>query len=69
MGQTAGMSLISVDSSAIAAIGYEGGTLAVMFHGSGLYHHYGVPYSLYASFLRASSKGWFYNTHIRGRYS
>lgn len=62
------MSLISVSSSAIAAIGYEGGTLAVAFHNSGVYHHYGVPYSLFERFLRSGSKGAFYNHHLRGRY-
>jgi hypothetical protein len=62
------MSLVLVRSSAIAAIGYEGGTLAVMFHNSGLYCHYGVPFSLYQGFLRAPSKGKYYNRFVRGRY-
>lgn len=63
------MSMISVSSSAIAAIGFENGTLAVRFHGSGLYHHHGVPQELFDRFLKAGSKGTFYNDHIRGRYS
>lgn len=62
------MSMISVSSSAIAAIGYEGGTLAVTFHNSGTYYHHGVPYELFERFLRAGSKGRFYNHYIRGRY-
>ena len=60
--------MISVSSSAIAAIGYENGTLAVRFHNSGTYNHPGVPYSVYAGLINASSKGAYYNTHIRGRY-
>ena len=62
------MSMISVSSSAIAAIGYEDGILAVTFHDSGTYYHPGVPYSVFEGLLRASSKGAFYNQHIRGKY-
>ena len=62
------MSMISVSSSAIRAIGYDGGTLAVAFHNSGIYYHHGVPYSVYVGLMQASSKGIFYNRRIRGRY-
>ncbi len=63
------MSMISVSSSAIAAIGYEGGTLAVLFHTSDtVYVHHGVPYEVFDRFLRAGSKGAFYNYFIRGKY-
>jgi hypothetical protein len=60
--------MISVSSSAIAAIGYEGGTLYVTIHTGRTYPHPGVPYPVYAAFMHASSKGAFYNRHIRGRY-
>lgn len=62
------MSMISVSSSAIAAIGYEDGTLAVEFHNSGVYYHHGVPYSVFVEFMHASSIGAYYNAYIRGRY-
>jgi hypothetical protein len=62
------MSMISVSSSAIAAIGYENGTLAVTFHNSGTYHHHGVPIGVFERFMRSGSKGYFYNSNIRGRY-
>lgn len=62
------MSMISVRSSAIRAVGYDGSTLAVEFHNSGVYYHPGVPYSVYAGLMRASSMGAYYNRHIRGRY-
>ena len=62
------MSMISVSSSAIAAIGYEDGVLAVTFHNSGTYYHPGVPYEVFAGLMRAGSKGAFYNAYIRGRY-
>ena len=62
------MSMISVNSSAIAAIGYEGGVLAVLFHNSGLYYHPGVPLAVFLEFMAASSKGTFYSRYVRGRY-
>jgi KTSC domain len=63
------VSLISVNSSAIAAIGYENGTLAVLFHTSDtVYIHHGVPYTVYAGLMHAASMGAFYNRFIRGRY-
>jgi hypothetical protein len=62
------MSMIPVNSSAIAAIGYENGVLAIAFHNTGTYHHPGVPYSVYAGLMNASSMGAYYNRHIRGKY-
>lgn len=62
------MSMIPVNSSAIAAIGYENGVLAVRFHNTGTYLHPGVPYSVFEGLLRAGSKGAYYNARIRGRY-
>jgi hypothetical protein len=60
--------MISVSSSAIAAIGYENGVLAVTFHNTGTYFHPGVPYSVFVGLLHAGSKGWYYNNFIRGKY-
>ena len=60
--------MIPVNSSAIAAIGYENDVLAVTFHNTGTYLHPGVPYSVFAGLMRAGSKGWYYNNYIRGRY-
>jgi hypothetical protein len=63
------MSMFSVNSSSIAAIGYEGGTLAVVFHTSDtIYSHSGVPYSVFVEFMHAPSLGAYYNQHIRGKY-
>ena len=61
--------MISVDSSAIAAVGYDGHTLSVRFHSSGrIYEHHGVSESVYEDFMNASSMGSYYARHIRGRY-
>lgn len=62
------MSLIPVNSSAIAAVGYDGHTLSVLFHSGLVYDHPGVPYPVYVALMRAGSKGRFYNRVIRGRY-
>jgi hypothetical protein len=60
--------MIPVNSSAIAAIGYENGVLAVTFHNTGTYYHPGVPYQVYREFMNASSMGAYYSHYIRGRY-
>jgi KTSC domain len=63
------MSLTLVNSSSIRAVGYDGSHLFVQFHTSGeIYDHPGVPYSVYAGLMRASSMGAYYNRYIRGRY-
>ena len=60
--------LISVSSSAIRAVGYDGSTLTVLFVSGRIYDHPGVPYSVYDGLMRASSKGAFYNRYVRGKY-
>lgn len=62
------MNFIPVNSSAIRAIGYDGYTLAVVFHNSGRYDHPGVPESVYRGLMDAFSKGRYYSHYIRGRY-
>ena len=60
--------LLPVDSSAIRAVGYDGSTLTVEFHNGRIYDHPNVPYAIFESLMRSSSKGAYYNQHIRGRY-
>ena len=63
------MTLMLVNSSSIRAVGYDGHTLSVQFHTSDtVYDHHGVPYSVYAELMNASSMGAYYNQHIRGKY-
>jgi hypothetical protein len=63
------MSMFPVDSSSLAYVGFENGVLVVVFHTSSTtYHHYGVPYSVFAGLMNASSMGAYYNRYIRGRY-
>ena len=61
--------MIPVNSSSIRAVDYDGYTLYVQFHTSPtIYEHHGVPSSVFAEFMNASSMGRYYNAHIRGRY-
>jgi hypothetical protein len=63
------MSMIPVNSSSIAYVGYANGVLAVVFHTSNTtYIHPGVPYWVYCGLMQADSMGAFYNRYIRGRY-
>jgi hypothetical protein len=63
-----GMTMITVSSSAIRAIGFDGYTLAVQFKNGRIYDHPGVPWEAYAGLMNALSKGTYYVRHIRGRY-
>lgn len=60
--------MIRVSSSFIRAIGYDGSTLCVEIENGQTYDHHNVPYSVYRDFMNASSKGAYYNRHIRGKY-
>ncbi len=61
--------MIPVNSSSLCAVGYDGYHLLVQFHTSDtIYTHYGVPYSVYAGLMQASSMGAYYNRYIRGKY-
>ncbi len=63
------MSMISVNSSAIAAICYENGTLKVQFHNNTkTYELPNVPYDLFVEFINAPSLGEFWNRHLRGKF-
>ena len=59
-----------VNSKAIRKIEYDPGSrqMYVTFSDSGTYTFCRVPESVYQAFLRASSKGRFYNDHIKDRY-
>jgi hypothetical protein len=60
--------LISVVSSAIRAVGYEGSTLTVEFHNGRTYNLTGVPEHHYYGLLNSSSPGWYFNYYLKGRY-
>lgn len=59
-----------VSSSNVRSIGYDeaSSTLEVEFNSGGVYQYYGVPESVYATLMRASSKGSYLNNHVKDRY-
>lgn len=59
-----------VSSSNLQSVGYDrdSSILEVKFHNGHVYQYRGVPSLVYASLMNASSKGQFFNGHIRDRY-
>ena len=62
------LEMASVGSSVIRAVGYGGGTRVIEFHSGRTCEYHGVPYSVYAGLINASSPGRFYTENIRGRF-
>jgi hypothetical protein len=62
------VTMISVNSSAISAVGYDGSTLFVEFHSGRAYTLHGVPEHHYQGLLTASSAGWYFTFYLRGQY-
>lgn len=62
--------LEAVDSSNLAAIGYhrKTETLRIKFNAGTIYDHPGVPSILFKRLQKATSKGGFYNAHIKEVY-
>ncbi len=60
-----GMTMIPVNSSAIAAAGYERGTLYVQFHNGRTYDYPGTPLSDFEGLINSPSPGAYYNEFIR----
>lgn len=60
-----------VSSSAIRQIEFDELThrLYVTFTSGSIYTYYGVPRNVYERFMRAPSKGTFFNDYIKDRYS
>ena len=62
---------VTVESSALATIAYDGTRelLQLEFSGRALYQYFGVPAAVYEGLLSASSKGSYFNQAIRGKFS
>ena len=63
-----GLAMPLVNSSAIARIEWNEGTLTIWFHESGRYDYLNVPEDVYRAFLASRSKGSYYNDYIKDRY-
>lgn len=64
------MEMIRVNSSAIRGVGYDQSThrMRITFEQGHSYDFCGVPIHVFEGLMRASSKGAYYNDHIRDRY-
>lgn len=64
------MHRLSVESSAIATVGYDARsrTLEVEYAGGGIYRYFGVPQRAYELLLRADSHGAYVNRRIKPYY-
>jgi len=61
---------VSLDSSTLAAVAYDDrrGELPLDFHDGARYAYSGVAPELFRDLLCATSKGFFFNRYIRGRF-
>jgi len=64
------MDMIPVRSSAIFAIGYDptSGRMKIRFNQGHTYDFCRVPEHVFEAFLNSSSKGRYYDLHIKDRY-
>ena len=64
------MEMIRVNSSAINAVGYDQSArrMRIIFEQGHSYDFCNVPPHVYDALIKASSKGAYYNDHIRDRY-
>lgn len=61
---TASITLLPVESSTIAEIGYSP-VLRIRFKSGGTYDYYGVPLHIFQGFLDSNSKGKFFYNNIK----
>lgn len=62
--------MVRVSSSALEAVGYDAATrrMKIRFTSGKIYDFCGVPERIHAGLMRASSKGAYYNDHVKDRY-
>jgi hypothetical protein len=60
---------IAVDSSLIRSVTYgSDATLTICFHSGAVYRYFTVPRTILEGFLAATSKGTYFNRHIRDAF-
>lgn len=62
------MERIPVESEAIRSLGYRSLTLEVEFTEGGVYQYFSVPKKIFLEFIRAESKGRYFQEQIRDRF-
>ncbi len=65
------MERVRVSSSNIKSVGYDpfSAILEIEFHNGGVYLYRSVPERVYERLMAASSKGTYFNDHIKGVYN
>lgn len=61
---------VAVESSSVTSVGFDA-TLSAMdveFAGGAVYRYFAVPPAVHAALMDASSKGVFFNQHVRAKY-
>lgn len=59
------MQMIPVSSSNLNAVGYENGTLKVAFNNGSAYIYSNVPHNVFDGLMQASSKGSYFDQHVK----
>ena len=61
----------TIDSRSLRSVRFDAdhGTLEIEFQNGGIYRYAGVPADLYEQLMHAPSKGQFFQTHIREKFS
>ncbi len=65
------MNMIPVNSSDLAAVGYDAATstLRISFNSGGLYEYYNVPSHIHQGLMSAPSHGKYFHQHIKDVYA
>jgi hypothetical protein len=62
------MNMVPVESSNIASIGYENGTLAVRFKSGATFNYAGVPVEKHKALMEAESVGSYFAREIKDTF-
>lgn len=70
MQAASGAARVAVESSSVASVGFDEALSAmdVEFSGGAVYRYFAVPAAVHAALMHASSKGAFFNRHVRAKY-
>jgi KTSC domain len=62
---------VDLRSTSLNAVAYQNqsAVLELEFRSGAIYHYRAVPAQVYQEFLRAESKGRYFNQHIRNRFT
>lgn len=62
------MERAAVDSSVLASVGFERGTLELEFTSGSVYQYLEVPERVHAALLSAPSHGTYFNEYVKNEY-